>query len=65
MIASKRWDATEIEQEDLLETVQQLREELKMRDMEIATLRDSRDMFQQKNAELIRQLNSLKKKIGI
>jgi len=65
VIASKRWDATEIEQEDLLETVQQLREELKMRDMEIATLRDSRDMFQQKNAELIRQLNSLKKKIGI
>ena len=65
VIASKRWDATEFEQEDLLDTVQQLREEIKIKDMEIATLKDSRDMFQQKNAELIRQVNSLKKKIGV
>jgi len=65
VIASKRWDATEFEQEDLLDTVQQLREEIKIKDMEIATLKDSRDMFQKRNAELIRQVNSLKKKIGI
>ena len=62
IIATKRWDASDIEVEDIHDTVKELREQIRIKDIEIASLRDSRDMFQKRNAELIRQVKSLSKK---
>jgi hypothetical protein len=62
VIATKRYDATEFEQEDALMTIQELREEIKLKDREIKSLRDSRDMYQERNAELIKQLKAYQKK---
>ena len=61
IIATKRWDASEIEQEDVFDTINELRETIRILEMENQTLRDSRDMYQARNAELIRQLKSKKK----
>jgi hypothetical protein len=63
IIASNRWiDATDIEIEDIQDTLKELRETIKILEMENKTLRDSRDMYQSRNAELIRQVKSLQKK---
>jgi hypothetical protein len=62
IINTKRWDASDIEQEDALDTIKELREKVRILEIEISTLRDSRDMFQHRNAELIRQVKSLQKK---
>ena len=62
VIATKRYNATEFEQEDALMTIQELREEIKLKDREIKSLRDSRDMYQERNAELIKQLKAYQKK---
>ena len=62
IINTKRWDASDIEQEDALDTIKELREKVRILEIEINTLRDSRDMFQHRNAELIRQVKSLQKK---
>jgi len=61
IIATKRWDASDIEQEYALDTINELREKIRILEMENQTLRDSRDMYQARNAELIRQLKSKKK----
>jgi hypothetical protein len=63
VIASQRWDATEIEVLDIHETVKQLREQIRILEIDNKALRDSRDMFQARNAELIKTVNSLKKKL--
>jgi hypothetical protein len=62
VIATKQYNATEFEQEDALMTIQELREEIKLKDREIKSLRDSRDMYQERNAELIKQLKAYQKK---
>lgn len=61
IINSKRWDAFDIEQEDILETVKELRRQERLKDIEISSLRDSRDMYQVRNAELIRSNNAQRK----
>jgi len=62
IIATKRWNATEIEVEDIHDTVVNLREQIRVLEIDNKALRDSRDMYQQRNAELIRQVKSLSKK---
>ena len=62
IIASKRWDATEIEQEDILDTVKELRTQIEILEEENRTLRISRDTHQERCAELIRINKSLQKK---
>ena len=62
VIATKRWNATEIEVEDIHDTVVNLREQIRVLEIDNKALRDSRDMYQQRNAELIRQVKSLSKK---
>jgi len=39
-----------------------LREQIRVLEIDNKALRDSRDMYQQRNAELIRQVKSLSKK---
>ena len=62
IISAQKWDATEIEVDDIHDTVKQLREQIRVLEIDNKALRDSRDMYQQRNAELIRQVKSLSKK---
>ena len=62
-IAIGAWDATDIEKEDVQETITTLREEIRVLEIEVKTLRESRDMFQNRNAELMRTVKSLQAKL--
>ena len=62
-IAVGQWDASEIEKIDIQETVENLREQIRILEIDNQALRESRDMFQNRNAELIKTVNSLKKKL--
>lgn len=62
ILSTKTPDLTEFEQIVALDTINELREQVRLLEMEVKTLRDSRDMFQSRNAELIRELKSLQRK---
>lgn len=62
-IAIGAWDATDIEKEDAQETITTLREQIRVMEIEVKTLRESRDMFQNRNAELMRTVKSLQAKL--
>jgi hypothetical protein len=62
-IAIGAWDATDIEKEDAQETIAALREEIRVLEIEVKTLRESRDMFQNRNAEMMRTVKSLQAKL--
>jgi hypothetical protein len=60
-IAVGQWNASEIEKIDIEETVANLRERVRILEIDNKALRDSRDMYQSRNAEMIKELKSLKK----
>jgi hypothetical protein len=62
-IAVGQWNASEIEKIDIEETVANLREQIRILEIDNQALRESRDMFQNRNAELIKTVNALKKKM--
>lgn len=62
-IAIGQWDATDIEKIDIQETVTELRNQVKALEIENKTLRESRDMYQNRNAELMRSVKSLQSKL--
>jgi hypothetical protein len=62
IISAHRWDATDIEVDWIHDLVTELREQVRIQEIEIAALKDSRNMFQERNADLIRQVKALKKK---
>lgn len=62
-IAIGQWDATEIEKIDIQETVTELRKQIKALEIENKTLRESRDMYQNRNAELMRSVKALQNKL--
>jgi hypothetical protein len=62
-IAIGQWDASEIERIDIQEVVEDLREKIRVMEIDNKALRESRDMFQNKNAELMRTVASLSAKI--
>ena len=62
-IAIGQWDATDIEKIDIQETVTELRSQIKVLEIENKTLRESRDMYQNRNAELMRSMKSLQNKL--
>ena len=64
VVAARRWDATEFEQEYILHTVKELRNHIKILELDNQALRDSRDMYQNRNAELVRSYNSLKRQLN-
>jgi hypothetical protein len=61
-IAIGQWDASEIEKIDAEETIANLREQIRILEIDNQALRESRDMFQNRNAELIKTVNSMKRK---
>ncbi len=62
-IAVGQFDASDIEKMDVEQTIADLREQIRLKDIEIDALRESRDIHQQKAAELMKTVNSLKAKI--
>lgn len=62
-IAIGQWDASEFEKIDAEEVIENLREQVRVLEIDNQALRESRDMFQNRNAELIKTVNSLKKKM--
>ena len=62
-LAAAQWDATEIEKIDVEDTLKELREQIRVLEMELSTAKDSRDMYQNRNAELLRTVNALKTRL--
>jgi ParB-like chromosome segregation protein Spo0J len=62
-IALGQWDASDIEKIDIEETVVFLREQVKVLEIDNKALRESRDMFQNRNAELMKSISSLQRKL--
>ena len=63
IIASKKWEATEFEQDYVLHLIKELRSKIYILEIDNEALRNSRDMFMNRNAELINTVNSLKRKL--
>lgn len=62
-IAIGQWDASEFEKMDAEDTIKELREQVKLLEIDNKALRESRDMFQHRNAELMKTVASLKRKL--
>jgi hypothetical protein len=62
-IAIGQWDASEIEKIDIQDTVADLRNQIKNLEMENKSLRESRDLYQNRNAELMRTVKALTNKL--
>ena len=62
-IALGQWDASDIEKIDAEETIKELREQIRLLEIDNKALRESRDMFQNRNAELIKSLKSAQNKL--
>ena len=58
-----QWDASDIEKLDIQDVVLELRENIRVLEIDNKALRESRDMYQNRNAEMIRTINGLKAKI--
>lgn len=61
-LAVKNADVPEIERQQLAVTLSELRDKVKSQEAEIEALRNSRDQFQAKNAELVKQVTYWRKR---
>jgi hypothetical protein len=61
IIASQQWNATEFEKDYILNEITQLRKDVAVLEKSEESAIASRDMFQNRNAELLRQLAYYKK----
>ncbi len=62
-IAVEQWDASEIEKVDVAEVVAELREQVRVLEIDNKALRDSRDLFQTRNVDLMKTVKSLQAKL--
>jgi len=62
-IAIGQWDASEIEKIDAEQTIKDLREQIRILDADNKAIRQSRDMFQNRNSELMKTVKSLQSKL--
>ena len=62
-IAIGQWDASEIEKIDVHDTVAELREQIRVLEIDNKALRESRDMYQNRNAELMKTVKALQNKL--
>jgi FtsZ-binding cell division protein ZapB len=58
-----QWDATDIEKEDVEETLSDLRNKIKLLEIENQALRDSRDSLQVENNQLMKTVRGLQTKL--
>lgn len=63
LIAVGQWDASEIEKIDVQETLEELRKENKLLRIELDAVTDSRNTFQHRNIELVKQVKALQAKL--
>jgi hypothetical protein len=63
IIAAQLWDASDIERDWIQEELKELRKENELLKIDNKSLLYSRDMFQNRNAELTASLNSYAKKL--
>jgi dynactin complex subunit len=61
IVASHQWNATEFEKDYILHEITQLRKDIAVLEKSEASAIASRDMFQNRNAELLKQLAYYKK----
>jgi len=62
-IAVGQWDATEIEKIDAEQTIKDLREQIRILEADNKAMRQSRDMFQNRNSELMKSVKALQNKL--
>lgn len=65
VIAARAWDATEFEQDYVLSILKEKDVKIEILEIDNQALRDSRDMFQNRNAELLKTISSLKRKLQV
>jgi hypothetical protein len=58
-IAIGQWDASDIEKIDAEQTIKDLREQIRVMEIENKSLREGRDMYQNRNSELMKTVKSL------
>lgn len=63
-IAIEQWDASEIEKMDVADTIKELREQVRVLEIENRSLKENRDMYMNRNAELTRTVKSLQAKLS-
>lgn len=63
IVAVGQWDASDIEKLDVQDTLNDLRDQVRNLEIDNKALRDSRDMFQNRNADLMKTVKSLQAKI--
>lgn len=63
VIAIGQWDASEIEKMDIEDTVKELREQIRILEIESKSLRDGRDSYMNRNSELQRLVKSLQSRL--
>ena len=63
IIASKQWNATEFEQDYILHEYQSVVAQNRILRIENEALKDARDMYQNRNDILVRDLNGLKRQL--
>jgi len=62
-VATGQFDGSEIEKIDIEDTIRELREQVRLKDIEIQSLRESRDTYQNRAAELMKQVKFLQNKL--
>lgn len=62
-IAIGQWDATEIEKIDAEQTIKDLREQIRILEADNKAMRQSRDMFQNRNSELMKTVKSYQRRL--
>lgn len=62
-VAIGQWDASEFEKADIEQTVADLRHQLKLKEIELDAVTQSRDMFQNRYAEAVKEIKYLQNKI--
>jgi hypothetical protein len=62
-VATGQFDGSEIEKIDIEDTIRELREQIRLKDIEIQSLRESRDTYQNRAAELMKQVKVLQNKL--
>jgi len=62
-ISIGQWDASEMEKLDVEDTLKELREQVRILEIENKSLREGRDMYQNRNSELMATVKSLQAKL--
>ena len=65
IIATHKWDATDFEKDYVLSILKEKDVKIDILEIDNQALRDSRDMFQNRNAELLKTISSLKRKLQV